>query len=263
MLKRLMVVGNPIAHSLSPRIGHYIADAMGICIEYNKMQLSADNFARELDLFFANGGDAVNITKPFKQLAYNYVVAHHSELCCEDSCNLIVAKSDDKLSGYSTDGEGFYQDLLRVFKLTNISGYNVLILGNGGVVLPLVNILCQNNVKISVLSRNNLLPYAVGSYDNLAKYDLIINTTPNTPDNSLFQLLTTHNIGKYAYDLGYTVQDSLFHDRVTHLNSNIKFANGIGMLFCIMVENFRLIYGDKFDLTLSQVDLLYNNMRGL
>src|SRR5690348_5309487 len=61
------VFGQPIAHSLSPRIHAMFAAEFGIAIDYRAIDAGRDDFARALDAFAREGGIGANVTLPLKQ----------------------------------------------------------------------------------------------------------------------------------------------------------------------------------------------------
>ena len=70
-MKRLGVIGNPIKHSLSPEIHTIFAREHGIDISYTKIESTIDSFNKDVEEFFQNDGIGLNITLPFKEMAYN------------------------------------------------------------------------------------------------------------------------------------------------------------------------------------------------
>lgn len=63
---KLAVIGNPIAHSLSPLIWSEFARQCEIELEYNKICAPIDDFEHVVRDFFASGGHALSVTAPFK-----------------------------------------------------------------------------------------------------------------------------------------------------------------------------------------------------
>ena len=63
---KLAVVGNPIAHSLSPVIFAEFAKETGVSLDYQRICAPIDEFESVVKKFFESGGHALNITAPFK-----------------------------------------------------------------------------------------------------------------------------------------------------------------------------------------------------
>ena len=64
------VVGNPIKHSKSPQIHSAFAQQEGIDIDYQRIATEEKNFFQTVKEFNESGGLGLNITVPFKVLAY-------------------------------------------------------------------------------------------------------------------------------------------------------------------------------------------------
>src|SRR5699024_12805934 len=64
------VVGNPIAHSLSPQIHHAFAQSLGLNVHYERILSEYHAFDATVQRFFTAGGRGLNITVPFKEQAF-------------------------------------------------------------------------------------------------------------------------------------------------------------------------------------------------
>ncbi len=63
---RFAVIGNPIAHSLSPDVHAAFARDCGVDLEYEKLFAPEDGFDAAASRFFETGGRGMNVTAPFK-----------------------------------------------------------------------------------------------------------------------------------------------------------------------------------------------------
>ena len=64
------VIGNPVAHSLSPVIHAQFALQVKHPIYYGKLYADLGQFSQTVDTFFARGGQGLNVTVPFKLEAF-------------------------------------------------------------------------------------------------------------------------------------------------------------------------------------------------
>ena len=66
MQYKLGVIGDPIEHSLSPKIHSIFSKQTNIDIDYQAYHVLEDNLDKFLKDFFSEGGDGLNITLPHK-----------------------------------------------------------------------------------------------------------------------------------------------------------------------------------------------------
>ena len=105
-MKKYLVIGRPVDHSLSPQLHNYWIKVNKINAIYDKKDLD-DSELKDLITSIKNKKiDGVNITVPYKKK----IIPHLDELSEEakktESVNTIFMK-DDKLIGHNTDIEGF------------------------------------------------------------------------------------------------------------------------------------------------------------
>ena len=105
-MKKYLVIGNPIEHSLSPKLHNYWFKKNNINAVYDKKQIEEQNI-KEIISEMRNGKiDGINITVPFKQLIIPFVDELSSEAEESQSVNTIF-KENNKVLGHNTDISGF------------------------------------------------------------------------------------------------------------------------------------------------------------
>ncbi len=130
MTDHYAVIGNPVAHSLSPRIHAAFAAATGEDLVYTALLAPADGFAAAARAFFAEGGAGLNVTVPFKQEAARWVQHLDPGAAAAAAVNTICRESGG-YRGYNTDGRGLLRDLTANCGEA-VTGARVLLLGAGG-----------------------------------------------------------------------------------------------------------------------------------
>jgi shikimate dehydrogenase len=264
--KYFAVVGNPIAHSLSPHIHHVFAEQCGINLRYDKFCVETEGTAFEdfVKDFFKQGGSGLNITSPFKQSAFALAdtLTERARLAC--AVNALIPFSGG-VQGDNTDGVGLIQDLIQNQKQV-ITGRRILILGSGGAtkgILPAL--LAESPEKIIVASRNSeksnttllsevsserplgsSLNYPVFSlpYEKLSgPYDLIINATPLSLSNQLPKITPAilHS-SSLCYDLVYDKSRETAFTRWAK-DHGVLSCDGLGMLVGQAAESFYQWHG--------------------
>ena len=149
---KFAVIGNPVSHSLSPDIHLFFASQFQLeRYTYNKIKSNENDFERDINDFFKNGGVGLNVTVPFKGLAYNLCdeLDQSAGLC--KSVNTVLIDSG-KLIGHSTDGQGLIDDFLH--KEITLEDSKILIIGAGGSAASIISsLLFHGKIKeISILN---------------------------------------------------------------------------------------------------------------
>lgn len=260
---KLAVVGNPIAHSLSPVIFAEFAKETGISLDYQRICAPIDEFESVVKKFFEDGGHALNITAPFKSRAYAMANKHLEHTVIPQTANVLI-QDNALLLADNTDGLGLVADLRRNNILLNAK--NILILGSGSVIFSVLRSLeLEHPARIDLLMRNidKLEDFMtksslVDEYQPELAYDLVINTTPNAADNQLFSQVKNLNSGACAYDMIYTANKTIFMQQMEKANSEIILLNGLGMLIQQARFGFQRMFGIE-----PAVDNLYPLLQGI
>ncbi|MFO8004460.1 shikimate dehydrogenase [Thioalkalivibrio sp.] len=128
---RYAVVGNPIGHSLSPRIHALFAEQTGQHLVYEARLGRPEHFAEDVREWFREGLRGLNVTVPFKEEAFRLVDQHSRRAGRAGAVNTIWIEADGLLTGDNTDGAGFLRDLTQRLGF-DPGGRAILILGAGG-----------------------------------------------------------------------------------------------------------------------------------
>jgi shikimate dehydrogenase len=129
-LDRYAVIGFPVSHSWSPFIHAMFAKQTGQAMTYTRLEVAPENFTREVEAFFANGGRGLNVTVPHKQAAFLLMRYRTPRAEIAGAVNTIAVQ-DDGLFGDNTDGAGLVTDLTANLGF-DLAGTRVLLLGAGG-----------------------------------------------------------------------------------------------------------------------------------
>jgi shikimate dehydrogenase len=145
------VIGNPIAHSLSPQIHQQFADQLNLNLDYQRFLLNSDTLKPFIKRFFAEGGIGLNVTLPFKQAVLPLVdhLSRAASLC--QSVNTLWRDNNGQIHGDSTDGAGLIMDLERLNY--TIRGKSVLVIGAGGAAMAVVQGLLRQGAKVTMHNR--------------------------------------------------------------------------------------------------------------
>ena len=248
------VIGNPIAHSLSPRIHALFAAQTGQTLDYGAILATTEEFTASVEAFRQAGGRGLNVTLPFKEQAWEYVDDSSARADRVRAVNTIRFDADGRVFGDSTDGVGLVRDLDG--NGVSIREKRVLLVGAGGAVRSVLGcLLDEQPVSVTVINRTRsraeqlleLFPEAAGTLtarglDEPAggPYDLVINGTSAglagqslpLPDGILAPAAC-------CYDMAYGKAARPFLDWAA-TNGAVTCCDGLGMLVEQAAESFRL-----------------------
>ena len=129
-MKKYLVIGNPIEHSLSPKLHNYWFEKNNINANYDKRKIDKNEIQEIISEIKDNKLDGINVTVPFKSDVIPFLDILSEESQITQSVNTIYTH-DKKLIGHNTDTRGFELSLKEIqFDLKNKS---IFILGAGGV----------------------------------------------------------------------------------------------------------------------------------
>ena len=150
-MKKYLVVGNPIGHSLSPLLHNYWIKKYKIEALYEKKEIGENDFELLIDEVRKKEIQGINITVPFKKTVIPYLDKLSIEAKSTQSVNTVYL-DNDKIIGHNTDIKGFETSLKKIkFDITN---KKVFILGSGGVVPSIIFALNKMRVsKITICNR--------------------------------------------------------------------------------------------------------------
>ncbi|MDA7694903.1 shikimate dehydrogenase [Candidatus Pelagibacter sp.] len=184
MKKKFLVIGNPIDHSLSPKLHNYWIKKYKIDAVYEKKLLNNSEIE---DLIFnirEENIHGINITVPFKKIVIPFLDELSQEAEISQSVNTIY-KKDNKIIGENTDIEGFKHSLERTELKTK--NKKALILGAGGVVPSIIIALKKMQIKKIYLSnrteskaielKKNFPEIEIIKWGETLDFDIIINAT--------------------------------------------------------------------------------------
>jgi shikimate dehydrogenase len=212
------VIGNPISHSLSPKIHNAIFNKYklnclysAICIDYANIK----NFILSMKTLNIKG---VNVTVPFKETLVEYLDKPDSFVTKCGAVNTII-NNNGVIYGYNTDGIGFLYVLEHVLNL-NLLNKKVVVLGAGGTAKSIgFSLISTNIASLSLINRSS--DKVVSLLDSLQAENssLEINAF-KLADSAIYDVLADSDIIINTTSVGMSVSDSLLLDNMDWVNSN-------------------------------------------
>ncbi len=193
MLKLTGILGDPVAHSLSPAMHNAAFAELGMDWRYEPIHVTADEFEQTVRSLVNKGYVGVNVTIPHKLKALQIADQATDAATVIGAANTL-SFSDDSISAENTDAGGFL-DALNANGLSKMEGKRALLLGAGGTARAASWALLTNEIgALKIWNRTTEKAEALaeelgGHFDtasieqvrdpdtSLSDCDLIINTT--------------------------------------------------------------------------------------
>ena len=101
-MKKYLVIGNPINHSLSPKLHNYWLKQNNILSTYDKMKLEENEIEKFIKDIKKKKVEGCNVTVPFKKTVIPYLDKLSVEAKKTQSVNTILVDHNN-LIGHNTD----------------------------------------------------------------------------------------------------------------------------------------------------------------
>jgi shikimate dehydrogenase len=206
------VIGNPIAHSKSPKMHQKAYESLGISSSYFAIRAEADEFFIALNHLKAIQYKGVNVTIPHKESAFRWCRSTN-----EIAKQLKVVNTINLQSGHgiNTDSPGFGHTLNQL----PLSGKNAVILGAGGSTRAVIAELIDRGWEIKLWNRtyNRALELATEfalaptKTLSISNADLVVNTTSASLTGESLPINWSEAKPEcVAYDLAYGDGETVF-----------------------------------------------------
>jgi 3-dehydroquinate dehydratase/shikimate dehydrogenase len=204
------VVGDPIAHSLSPAIMNAAFRRENVNAVF--LALHAKTLKDLLTCVREIPIHGISVTMPYKEAILPHLDNTDSHTTKIGACNTVVRAQDGKLYGFNTDTSGVIRPLER--RLSTLEGARILVLGAGGAARAAVFGLKERGCEVYILNRSaapakKLAHQArarIMKRPDLKKmaFDVIINATPVGMGNTYDTPLHENEINaRYVFDMVY------------------------------------------------------------
>jgi 3-dehydroquinate dehydratase/shikimate dehydrogenase len=204
------VVGDPVAHSLSPAIMNAAFRRENVNAVY--LALHAKTLKDLLACVKDIPIHGVSVTMPYKEAILAHLDNSDSHTSKVGACNTVVRAQDGKLYGFNTDTSGIVRPLER--RLSSIEGARILVLGAGGAARAAVFGLKERGAEVYILNRSAATAKRLAHQaharimkrQDLKKlaFDVIINATPVGMGNTRDTPLQEKEINaRYVFDMVY------------------------------------------------------------
>ena len=189
MKKTYAIIGNPVAHSLSPILHNYWFKKYKIDANYSLLNIEENNLESVTQKIRNKELNGINITLPYKQKIIPFIDRLINDAQLTNSVNTIFLDDTNSLVGENTDVFGLQAAYLK--EIINAEKKSALVIGAGGVSPSVIFSLQKSKVKnISIVNRTHdkssflkqkfkfldILDWT-SLKDEIKKFDIIINAT--------------------------------------------------------------------------------------
>ena len=246
-MKKYLVIGNPINHSLSPKLHNYWFSKMDVQATYERKELKLDELENIISDLKNDKISGLNVTVPFKKNIISFIDELSSEAKESQSVNTIYKKGN-KILGHNTDIAGFELGLRHIN--FDIKNKKVLILGAGGVVPSIIlgleklgssEITLSNRTQENVESLKKIFKYIKSiKWGETIDFDVIINATSIGLKNDEDFIIdySDGKSGKFFYDVIYNPRKTKFLEKAEKKGNKIE--NGKMMFIYQAHQSFTL-----------------------
>tara|TARA_Y100000768_G_scaffold18178_1_gene12532 strand:+ start:104 stop:892 length:789 start_codon:yes stop_codon:yes gene_type:complete len=245
-MKKFCVIGNPIDHSLSPKLHNFWFKKNKINATYEKKLLKDEEIPELVDSLRKTEINGVNVTVPFKNSIIPFLDDLSSEAKKTNSVNTLL-KERDKIIGHNTDIAGF--ELAIRYINYDVKRKKAFIIGAGGVspsiIFALKNMGCED---ISLTNRNlekaekikeTFKGITIEKWGNIPEFDIVINATSVGLKNENLNLdFNKTGNNKFFYDVIYNPNETNFLKSAKQRGNKIE--NGRMMFIYQAHQSFAL-----------------------
>lgn len=149
---RACVIGNPISHSLSPKLHSFWLDRYGLDGSYTALKVTEQDLEKTLRSLPAQGFVGANITLPHKVSVLQIADQITDRATLVGAANTLIFKEDGRIFADNTDGYGFISNLRQGAPDWDAKSGPAMILGAGGAARAIIVALADAGVPEIILT---------------------------------------------------------------------------------------------------------------
>ena len=230
-MKKYLVIGSPIEHSLSPKLHNHWIKENNIDAVYDKKQLNENAIKGIIDEVKNEKINGINVTAPFKKSVIPFL-DELTALADEAQSVNTIFKKNNKVFGDNTDIGGFEQGLKHINY--SVKNKKIFILGAGGaapsIIIALekmgaIKIILSNRTKKKAEDLKKARPgLEIIDWGAIPDFDMIINATSLGLKKTDEIKLNYADIGpnKLFYDIIYNPKETKFLSKAKQFGNQIE-----------------------------------------
>jgi shikimate dehydrogenase len=280
-VKKIVIVGYPLGHTLSPIMQNAALDAMGLRKEYHydTYPISSEELPRFIQLIGSGTIEGANITIPYKSQIMSLLSCFSPESIAIGAVNTLY-RDKEQVVGCNTDVIGFIEALKE--NNVNVRNLRATILGAGGAAKAVAYALVKEGVeRLEILNRTprhaRALAESLRSHKNVEidwdqisnvherrlETGLIVNCTPVGMSG---HSLTESPLPKVPFSKNVVVMDLIYNPLQTRLlreaeKAGCKTIDGVSMLVHQGAAAFEIWTGERPPINIMRKAVL-ESLRG-
>ena len=271
--KSFAIIGDPIAHSLSPVLHNYWFKKYNIKAEYSLLNIKEKDLESVTSKIRNRELSGLNVTLPYKQKVIPFIDKLVNDAKSTNSVNTIFLDETNTLIGENTDVFGLQAAYLK--EITEAKSKKALVIGAGGVSPSVIFALEKsriNNVAITNRTHEksiflkkkfnflNILDWS-SLRQEISNFDIIINATSLGLKNGEDFGFSFDNVKNNMIYID-TIYNPLETKTLKYLRENkIKTFNGLDMFIHQGQKSFYLWNKINPEIDDKLIDLLISNLK--
>jgi len=271
--KSFAIIGDPIAHSLSPVLHNYWFNKYKIDANYSLLNIKEKDIESITDKIRNKELSGINITLPYKQKIIPFIDKLVNDAMSTNSVNTILLDDTNTLVGENTDVYGLQAAYLK--EISNVRNKRALIIGAGGVSPSVIFALHKSKINnITIVNRTydksiflkkkfnflNILDWA-SIRREICNFDIIINATSLGLKNGEDFKFNFDNVKSSMIYID-TIYNPIETKTLKYLKDNrIKTFNGLDMFIYQGQKSFYLWNKVNPEIDDQLIDLLITKLK--
>lgn len=263
------VIGDPIAHSMSPKIHQFFLEKNNINGSYKAIKIAKEDLQKEVKKLVDEGFKGFNVTLPHKEEIFKLCDHASKTALLTKAVNTVIITDDGKIFGHNSDAQGFLKNLEEEVPDFDLKNKAAFVIGAGGAARAVIYSLIKAGMKEIYISNRSeekaeklIADFAdfldqekcqakflnkIDFEKNLSNCDLLVNTTCLGMKGKDELEINIEAINKKA-----VIYDIVYNPLMTNLlqkanNNGNKIVTGIGMLVYQALVGFEAWFGKKVE----------------
>lgn len=211
------LIGNPVEHTLSPVIHHFLAEKLDVDLAYVPFLVQKESLGEAVKGAYALNLLGLNVTVPYKSDVIPYL-CEVDELAGRIGAVNTLVRTEKGYKGYNTDMPGLFRAMQS--DDVKLAGERVIVLGAGGVARAVVMMLATKGAKeIIILNRTLERAEKIAEEVNAIAgrklvRTMVLSAFGELPEGEKYLAIQATNVGMYPNTEEVILRDKAFYRRI-------------------------------------------------